>query len=83
MQSSVDFQIPFEDFLRRRGSHYPAGKLCDFSLKTEFMITKIVQLSPMPQEDTYFINDSSKCLGGIHDPNIHQFLLIYLPHPKR
>lgn len=67
------FQISFSDYYGRIGHHYPAGKLWDFLTPTEFVIIKIVQPSSIPQSDTYSIDGSSKPLGGIYGPDIHQY----------
>lgn len=50
-----------------------SGKLWNFIIQTEFVITKIVQPFPISQADTYFIDSSSNGIGGIHGPDIHQY----------
>jgi hypothetical protein len=35
------------------------------------MFIKIAQHASIPQADTYFIDHSSKGIGGIHGPHIH------------
>lgn len=38
------------------------------------MILKISNLFPIPQADTYFIDDSSNGVGGIQGPDSHQLI---------
>lgn len=69
------FQISFSDYYGRIENHYPlpAGKLWDvFFIQNEFVVTKVVQPSLIPQADTYFIDGSSNGIGGVNGPDIHQ-----------
>lgn len=43
-----------------------------FFIQNEFVVTKVVQPSLIPQADTYFIDGSSNGIGGINGPDIHQ-----------
>lgn len=67
----MNSQISLTDYYGRIGNHYPTVMLWDFLTQTEFVITEIVQPSPVPQADTYFTDGSTKGIGGIHSPVIH------------
>lgn len=43
-----------------------------FFIQNEFVVTKVVQPSLIPQADTYFIDGSSNGIGGVNGPDIHQ-----------
>lgn len=81
--TSMVSQISFSDYYGRIGNHYPAGKLWNFLIQTEFVIIKIVQPSSIPQADTYFIEATSEPLGGIYGPDIHQSIRTAFPHFNR
>jgi hypothetical protein len=74
ISNSVDFYIPFADYYGRTGNHYTVGKLCNFLIGTEFVITELVQRFLISQVYTYFIDDSSKGIGQIHGPHIQQYI---------
>lgn len=79
----MDFQISFANYYGRIENHYPAGKLWDFLIQTEFVIIKLVQRSPITQVDTYFTDGLSKGIGGIYGPDSHQLLILHFPQPNR
>lgn len=61
----MDFKISFFlDYLRKIGNHFPVSKPWGF-------LTEIVETSLIPQADTYFIDGSSKDIGGTHGPDSH------------
>ena len=60
------------------GNHYPAGKLLDFLIQTEFVIVKNVPPSTIPLADTY-IDGSSNSIKGVHDTCIHQPINTFSP----
>lgn len=48
-----------------------------FSHMDWIMSTKVVPTSPIPQADACFTDVSPEAVGGIHDPDIHQFTNIF------
>lgn len=42
-------------------------------------LTEIVETSPIPQADTYFIDGSSKDTGGTHGPDSHLSINTFFP----
>lgn len=70
LQNSTDYQISFANCCGRIGKHYPAGRLWNFLILTEFVITEIVQ-PPIVQKDTFY-DDLSNGRVGVRGPYIHQ-----------
>ena len=81
LKNSTDFHISFADCCGRIGNHYPAGRLWNFLILTEFVITEIVQ-SPLLQTDAFY-DDLSNGRVGVRGPDIHQTTNIFLLQPNR
>lgn len=81
LKNSTDFQISFADCCGRIGNHYSAGRLRNFLILTEFVITEIVQ-PPLLQTDAFY-DDLSSGRVGVRGPDIHQTTNIFLLQPNR
>ena len=53
---STNFQIAFLEYFKDISFHYPSNKLWNFFENTEFIISCIVTLQPIPQADVFYID---------------------------
>ena len=56
LQMSTNFQIAFLEYFKDISFHYPSNKLWNFFENTEFIISCIVTLQPIPQADVFYID---------------------------
>ena len=53
---STNFQIAFLEYFKDISFHYPSNKLWNFFENTEFIVSCIVTLQPIPQADVFYID---------------------------
>ena len=56
LQTSTKFQIAFLEYFKDISFHYPSNKLWNFLKNTEFIISCIVKLQPIPRVDVFYVD---------------------------
>ena len=75
LQMSTNFQIAFLEYFKDISFHYPSNKLWNFFENTEFIISCIVTLQPIPQADVFYI-DGTKNTKASFWP-VKEYSLLY------
>ena len=56
LQTSTKFQIAFLEYFKDISFHFPSNKLWNFFKNTEFIISCIVKLQPIPRVDVFYVD---------------------------
>lgn len=76
LQMSTNFQIAFLEYFKDISFHYPSNKLWNFFENTEFIVSCIVTLQPIPQADVFYIDGTKNTKASFWSlKNIKSFIL--------